>query len=71
MPEQIILAWEPYFKRVPRPMPVVAIGGIGKQNIEALAGSGIAGVALVSVVFAAEDIEQECRGLLKQIERIV
>ena len=52
-------------------IPVVAIGGIGKQNIEALAGSGIAGVALVSVVFAAEDIEQECRGLLKQIERIV
>ena len=51
-------------------IPVVAIGGIGKQNIEALAGSGIAGVALVSVVFAAEDIEQECRGLLKQIERI-
>ena len=38
-------------------IPVVAIGGIGKQNIEALAGSGIAGVALVSVVFAAEDIE--------------
>ena len=52
-------------------IPVVAIGGIGKQNIEALAGSGIAGVALVSAVFAAEDIEQECRGLLKQIERIV
>ena len=52
-------------------IPVVAIGGIGKQNIEALAGSGIAGVALVSAVFAAEDIEQGCRGLLKQIERIV
>lgn len=31
-------------------IPVVAIGGIGKQNIEALAGSGIAGVALVSAV---------------------
>ncbi|MFR3404432.1 MAG: thiamine phosphate synthase [Blautia faecis] len=34
-------------------IPVVAIGGIGKQNIEALAGGGIAGVALVSVSFCS------------------
>jgi thiamine-phosphate pyrophosphorylase len=44
-------------------IPVVAIGGITKQNLPSLAGSGVAGVALVSAIFAAEDIEAECREL--------
>ena len=38
-------------------IPVVAIGGINEHNIEKLKGSGICGVALVSAVFAAEDIK--------------
>ena len=42
-------------------IPVVAIGGIGKANLMQLAGTGVDGVALVSAIFAAEDIEQECR----------
>ncbi len=46
-------------------IPVVAIGGINKTNILQLSGSGVDGVALVSAIFAAEDIEAECR-LLKQ-----
>ncbi|MBR5319740.1 MAG: thiamine phosphate synthase [Peptococcaceae bacterium] len=41
-------------------IPVVAIGGIKKHNVMELAGSGIDGIALVSAIFAAEDIEQEC-----------
>ena len=41
-------------------IPVVAIGGIKKYNVMGLAGSGIDGSALVSAIFAAEDIEQEC-----------
>ena len=44
-------------------IPVVAIGGIKKHNIMELAGTGIDGVALVSAIFAAEDIEQECTAL--------
>ena len=36
-------------------IPVVAIGGIGKENIRELAGCGIAGAAVVSAVFGAED----------------
>ena len=44
-------------------IPVVAIGGIYKHNILQLQGSGIDGVALVSAIFAAEDIEQECKEL--------
>ena len=39
---------------------MVAIGGIKKYNVMELAGSGIDGIALVSAIFAAEDIEQEC-----------
>ena len=46
------------------PIPVVAIGGISRQNLLTLAGCGEAGVALVSAIFAADDIEQECRELL-------
>lgn len=44
-------------------IPVVAIGGIKKHNIMELAGTGIDGVALVSAIFAAEDIAQECTAL--------
>ena len=47
-------------------VPVVAIGGISKTNISQLAGTGVDGVALVSAIFAADDIESECR-LLRQL----
>ena len=42
-------------------IPVVAIGGISKENMAELKGTGVDGVALVSAIFAAEDIERECR----------
>lgn len=41
-------------------IPVVAIGGINKTNILELSGTGADGVALVSAIFAAEDIKLEC-----------
>ncbi len=52
-------------------IPVVAIGGINKKNMIELNGSGINGVALVSAIFATEDIENECRELKKIIKEIV
>lgn len=52
-------------------VPVVAIGGINKSNIMELAGSGVDGVALVSAIFSADDIEEECRKLRKQSEEMV
>ena len=52
-------------------IPVVAIGGIGKGNIEKLKGTGVDGVALVSAIFSAEDIESECRELRKLSEEMV
>lgn len=52
-------------------IPVVAIGGISKLNMPELANCGIDGVALVSAVFAADDIESECRMLHKLAEKTV
>ena len=52
-------------------IPVVAIGGIHKGNILELAGTGIAGAAVVSGIFAAEDITAECRELRGLVERII
>lgn len=52
-------------------IPVVAIGGIGKSNISQLAGTDVDGVALVSAIFAADDIESECRLLRKLSEEMV
>lgn len=52
-------------------IPVVAIGGIGKSNLLELACTGVDGVALVSAIFSAEDIEKECRLLRKLSEQMV
>lgn len=38
-------------------IPVVAIGGIGKHNVLELKGSGICGIAVISAIFAADDIQ--------------
>ena len=52
-------------------IPVVAIGGIHKENILQLKGTGVDGVALVSAIFGAEDIEAECRELKALSEQII
>lgn len=44
-------------------IPVVAIGGIKKENIPLLKDLGLAGVAVVSAVMAAEDPEKEAKEL--------
>lgn len=52
-------------------IPAVAIGGINKNNMQELAGGGMKGVALVSAIFAAKDIEGECRLLKSMAARII
>lgn len=52
-------------------IPVVAIGGINAENIVELQGTGIRGAAVVSGIFAAKDIEGECRALREKIKQIV
>ncbi len=44
-------------------IPVVAIGGIARDNIEELADTGICGVAVISAIFAQSDIEFAARDL--------
>ena len=44
-------------------IPVVAIGGIGEKNIKALAGTGVAGFAVVSSVFGAQDTRRAAERL--------
>ncbi|MGL4986044.1 MAG: thiamine phosphate synthase [Treponemataceae bacterium] len=44
-------------------IPVVAIGGIGKNNIHLLKNCNLAGVALVSAIFAQPAIEQATKEL--------
>ncbi|MGN0729678.1 thiamine phosphate synthase [Treponema sp.] len=46
-------------------IPVVAIGGITNENMELLKGSGIAGISVISAIFAQKDIRQAARNLLE------
>ncbi len=52
-------------------IPVVAIGGINETNMISLAGTGINGVAVISAVFGAQDVESKCRELKRLSEKIV
>lgn len=46
-------------------IPVVAIGGVSRENILELAGLGLSGVAVVSGVFGQPDVEAAARELLE------
>lgn len=52
-------------------IPVIAIGGITRDNVEELKGSGICGVAVVSAIFAQPDIERATRELGAAVRRMV
>ena len=50
-------------------IPVVAIGGIGADNIAQLSDTGIAGAAVVSAIFAQEDIKKAAANLRQLIAK--
>ena len=52
-------------------IPVVAIGGITGENVMKLSGRGMAGVAVVSGIFACPDIEEGTRKLRERVEQIL
>ena len=52
-------------------IPVVAIGGIDQSNIMQLQGCGMAGFAIVSGIFGAENIENTTRELRKTAKELV
>ena len=52
-------------------IPVVAIGGINGDNLPRLAGTGVAGAAVVSALFAQKDPEEAARRLRALAEKMV
>lgn len=52
-------------------IPVIAIGGITKDNIFELAGSGICGVAVISAIFGQKDIKKATEELKVSVENML
>ena len=52
-------------------IPVVAIGGIGRENVSRLAGSGICGVAVISAIYAQKDIRVAAADLKTAVEEML
>ena len=52
-------------------IPVVAIGGLTSENIDQLAATGIAGVAVVRDLMQAEDIEAKTQAFLTKLDEII
>lgn len=54
-------------------IPVIAIGGIDRENVMLLSGSGICGIAAISAIFAENDIRtatQELKVLTEQMVKL-
>ena len=51
-------------------IPVVAIGGIHRENLLQLVGCGEAGIAVISAIFAQPDIEAACRELREMVRKL-
>jgi len=52
-------------------IPAVAIGGIGYDNVCEIKGSSVSGVAVVSAIFGAENIENATALLKKRVETVI
>mgnify|MGYP004657392697 FL=1 len=52
-------------------IPVIAIGGITKDNVSELAGSGICGVAVISAIFGQNDIKKATEELKVSVENML
>ena len=52
-------------------IPVIAIGGLTSENIDQLAATGIAGVAVVRDLMQAEDIEAKTQAFLTKVDDII
>lgn len=52
-------------------IPVVAIGGINKSNVNQLAKSGICGIAVISAIFAEKNILEATKELKNIVKKII
>ena len=52
-------------------IPVIAIGGITKDNVKDLSGSGICGIAVISAIFGQKDIEAATKELRERTQNML
>lgn len=52
-------------------IPVIAIGGITRDNVAELSGSGICGIAVISAIFGQADIKSATEDLKKQTKKML
>lgn len=52
-------------------IPVVAIGGITKDNLHQLSGSGISGISVISAIYEQPDIKEAARELKQCVQEIL
>ena len=52
-------------------IPVIAIGGITKDNVQELAGCGLCGIAVISAIFAKPDIKKAAEELKEATAKMV
>ena len=50
-------------------MPLIAIGGINRDNIDSVLWQGAKSVAVISAVVGAEDVRKAARGLVQKIKK--
>lgn len=67
-----VIAWET-LKEICQSVsiPVVAIGGIKKDNVMQLAGSGAAGISVISGIYGQPDIRTACEELLALAKEMI
>ena len=51
-------------------IPVIAIGGITRDNVAELKGSGIVGIAVISAIYAQEDIRGAAEELAARVREL-
>lgn len=52
-------------------IPVIAIGGIDKNNVKKLKNSGICGIAVISAIFGQKDILKATNELKREVKHII
>ena len=52
-------------------IPVIAIGGITKDNVAELSGSGICGIAVISAIYSQKNIKDAAANLKMAVKKII
>ncbi len=52
-------------------IPVIAIGGITRENVQELSGTGVCGVAVISAIYGQSDVRQAAQDMKQAVSRMV